>query len=464
MIKTIHLVALLQVIVGEKIFCMTELFVTEKYVATILSQDGSYFSNIPFPQSMRQSIANTKRIIYDYTVFSILSEQASAGEAIEAANFSARSGLPIDKVTRYGQTLLHEAAAQGDAKLTAFLIDIGMQKDQVDTYGQTPLFLAILGGHGQVVALLLNSGADCKRRNNRYLHLAASKGHRDIVELLIRADADKDALFVDVDDGRAPLHVAVCRGDAALVDLLLQAGAKPGVRTSEGKTALFLAVEHASTNPHAVEVVRLLLRAGAIPEERVRIRSFSPFTPQDHFHQRVSLNLSSPRGDRVMPEAPRPSARYLTPLDRANELGHAEIVSLLVTACAARERNSLALLIAAKEGDAQTILTLLQQGADIEKSTADRETALFLAAQNGRVNAVCVLLGAGANKNKAASNGSTPLYSAALNGYARVVYQLIKAGADTDMPASNGKTPLFMASRHGHAEVVELLMNAGASL
>ena len=29
MIKTIHLVALLQVIVGEKIFCMTELFVTE---------------------------------------------------------------------------------------------------------------------------------------------------------------------------------------------------------------------------------------------------------------------------------------------------------------------------------------------------------------------------------------------------------------------------------------------------
>lgn len=333
-----------------------------------------------------------------------------------------------------------------------------------------------------------------------YLHLAASKGHRNIVELLVRAGADVNACSVDIDSslrngitpllaaaygghlpiidflmsegasidkagsgGIAPLHVAACRGDVALVDLLLQAGAKPdNYSTSEGKTPLILAIEHASsTKSSAVEVVRLLLKAGANPEKSARIRSFSPFTSQDHFHQRMLHNPSLPRPRAV---APSVSGRVLTPLDRANELGHAEIVSLLVTACAARERNSLALLIAAKEGDAQTILTLLQWGADIEKSTADGETALFLAAQNGRVNAVCALLEAGANKNKAASNGSTPLYSAAMNGYARVVYQLIKAGANRDTPASNGKTPLFMAARHGHTEVVELLMNAGASL
>ena len=62
--------------------------------------------------------------------------------------------------------------------------------------------------------------------------MAACRGHSKVVELLLRAGADKDAAM---HDGRTALHEAADRGHSDVLNLLLEAGADTNMaEKSEG--------------------------------------------------------------------------------------------------------------------------------------------------------------------------------------------------------------------------------------
>ena len=86
------------------------------------------------------------------------------------------------------------------------------------------------------------------------LHEAVGEDCREMIELLIRSNADVNA---QNDEGIAPLHL-VCYG--YMVDLLLRGGAKIDLRSNAGLTPLHVQVENGDER---IDVVEALAEAGA---------------------------------------------------------------------------------------------------------------------------------------------------------------------------------------------------------
>lgn len=112
--------------------------------------------------------------------------------------------------------------------------------------GWTPLHLAAFFGQDPCVALLLAQGTSCDTRSgnamaNTALHAAlAGVSALAVVLRLVESGADVDARAAG---GVTPLHVAASRGQRPVVDLLLAHGADPDVRDDQGRTPARLAAE-----------------------------------------------------------------------------------------------------------------------------------------------------------------------------------------------------------------------------
>ncbi len=124
---------------------------------------------------------------------------------------------------------------------------------------------------------------------------------------------------------------------------------------------------------------------------------------------------------------------------------------------------------AARTGEAATLKSLLDGGADPAATDEAGETALMHAAHHGHLDAVRVLLAAGADVNAVSPQGWTALAKAAYNGetecgYVDVVEALHEAGAQLDARIFFGITPLMLAAGGGDASVVEWLINNGADV
>jgi ankyrin repeat protein len=109
---------------------------------------------------------------------------------------------------------------------------------------------------------------------------------------------------------------------------------------------------------------------------------------------------------------------------------------------------------------------LLRYGADVTATTAtSRATALHIAAGNGDARSVRTLLVAGADANAAMWNtGETPLHIAARLGHTLAAASLIRGGAVVGATDAKGRTPLQAAALYGHAGVVSMLLENGADI
>ncbi|CAL4946753.1 unnamed protein product [Urochloa decumbens] len=164
---------------------------------------------------------------------------------------------------REGRTVLHAAAAAGEAEAVAVLVDMGADTAATDARGRTPMDVAREKGYQEVVDVLerwelvmtaarrgdlpsletlLGKRAGVRGRDQyglTALHLAAIKGHCDAVALL----AGSGCMDIECEDveGHRPLHLAVEGGHADAVELLLDMGADVNARTRRGATPLQMA-------------------------------------------------------------------------------------------------------------------------------------------------------------------------------------------------------------------------------
>jgi ankyrin repeat protein len=277
---------------------------------------------------------------------------------------------------------------------------------------------------------------------------AAMRGDRDAVRGLLKQGADASAAQ---GDGMTPLHWAADRGDLAITEMLVYAGANVGAVTRIGQYTPL----HLASRAGNVEVVRALLKAGADVKARTA-----------------------------------PSA--VTALHLASGSGRADVVKALVDAGAdvnakESEWGQTPLMFAASQNRAAAITVLLAHGADAAVTTKTIDVANMLALDRAASDRQKKVLEASVPKGaqptpsqvQAAIEASRALFAsgkvpppdkndkndtARANDGGNAANSFNPEEINPPVSTKGGMTALLHAARQGHMEAARALLDGGAPI
>ena len=213
---------------------------------------------------------NIKYNVDDKGLFSALKD----GKTDIAIN-TIKLGVDINIKDEYGWSLLHRAVQYNNTSVVKELleskkidIEVKLPDDTIITNnnekwyadGETPLLLACYYGYGEIVKMLLNYGANLEARDSidsaMAIHIAASRGYSDIIEIIMQSySAKKIENLVDIEDdtGTTPLMWASMNNQISVINTLLKYGADINGQDYDGWSALHFAA--ASQSYKAVEIL-----------------------------------------------------------------------------------------------------------------------------------------------------------------------------------------------------------------
>lgn len=170
----------------------------------------------------------------------------------------------VNIADKSGFTALHHGVKRGDTAIAAeLLLFASVGRERSTTSGETPLHIAVTKGHTQLVRMLLEANADDPDLLRRFedddtvLHAVYEHTTADITSQLISAWGENPKSFVNATNrfGRTALHECAQHGSYEQAKVLLKNGADVNAKTCAGKTTLSLALE--SKSPRTM--VNLLL-------------------------------------------------------------------------------------------------------------------------------------------------------------------------------------------------------------
>ncbi len=164
-------------------------------------------------------------------------------------------GSNINSPDGAGDYPIHVSARNAQVAITRVLLDHGARLDVRDAKGRTPLHLALAAGRTEVAQVLFSAGAADSPQSLLFTLVREGSADRDVLNLLRRRGADLDALD---ETGRAPLHLAVGNGRIALAKRLILAGADTNLPDTDGQTPLALALRAGDA-----DLIRMLRQYGA---------------------------------------------------------------------------------------------------------------------------------------------------------------------------------------------------------
>jgi uncharacterized protein len=360
-------------------------------------------------------------------------------------------------------TRVPEAAMKGDRDAVRQLLKSGADVNASQGDGMTALHWAAYKDDVEMAETLLYAGAKAAatlRINGMTpLFFASQNGNAKMTELLLKAGSDPNAALRT---GATPLMYAARAGNAATIKVLLDGGAKPNAKeTGRAETPLMFA---AAAN--RAEAIKVLMQHGADSRATTKVIDIAARTAA----ARASRGVQGARGGGMDERPPE-----------VDTMG-----------------GMTALLFAARQGHVESVLALLDSGADINETNAgDKTSALLIAAINGHFDLAKLLLEKGADPKLASTAGATPLY-ATINvkwalvaeypqpetknertSYLELMKLMLDRGADPNARIRNelwytgyassrtqidaaGATPLWRAAQSSDVPAMRLLVNRGA--
>ncbi|WP_303674344.1 ankyrin repeat domain-containing protein [Vampirovibrio chlorellavorus] len=120
---------------------------------------------------------------------------------------------------------------------------------------------------------------------------------------------------------------------------------------------------------------------------------------------------------------------------------------------------------AAKRNDAEALLQLVRQGANLTQLHSKGNTLFHTAAYHGSVDFIQELVAALPDQdahrmmNRANEYGSTPLHSAAKKGHVKAIKLLLDLGAEPNVRDHQKRTPLDLAIKSRHTRAAQVFQN-----
>ena len=275
---------------------------------------------------------------------------------------------------------------------------------------------------------------------------AAAKGDLDAVEAHIDVGTDLDSLS---EAGEAPLHYAVTKNQTEVVVILLDAGVETDIENSLEETALDIAIAGRKE-----DIIDLLLEAGAgldTPTESIHLLTFlgDLLGVKLHIYSGTNIDQEDEYGN--------------YPLLLAVELGHTEIVDLLIEHEVELETEDqdgfTALIISAEKNYPEILQLLLDSGSDVAAEDKAKRTALDWSIIMKSTEAEDIL-----RENDVPSGAGKSFIAAIQTSNIDSVKSLLKQGADVNEPAYTSKTPMHYASHSRDIEILKLLIENDGDL
>ncbi|XP_078222894.1 nuclear factor NF-kappa-B p105 subunit isoform X3 [Callithrix jacchus] len=149
-----------------------------------------------------------------------------------------RAGADLSLLDRFGNSVLHLAAKEGNDKVLSILLKhkkAALLLDYPNGDGLNAIHLAMMSNSLPCLLLLVAAGANVNAQEQKSgrtaLHLAVEHDNISLAGcLLLEGDAHVDSTTYD---GTTPLHIAAGRGSTRLAALLKAAGADPLVENFE---------------------------------------------------------------------------------------------------------------------------------------------------------------------------------------------------------------------------------------
>lgn len=201
--------------------------------------------------------------LVDNACCAALYDAAYVGDSILVARFLA-SGALVNARTKKGHTALMVVCEKGARKITSQLLQAQADPNVVTVCGATALEIAVQNNHRNVARLLLSHGAKTNITGESGLPpllIAADRGHIGCVDVLLKYKADVVMAYGDEND--TALHFAADGGHKEMIEMLLDAGSDVNAVNKLGYTSLAIA---AHKKHHAI--ARLLLERGAYVDAR----------------------------------------------------------------------------------------------------------------------------------------------------------------------------------------------------
>ena len=158
-----------------------------------------------------------------------------------------------------------------------------------------------------------------------------------------------------------------------------------------------------------------------------------------------------------------------TPLHKACDYGHSDVVQLLLSRGAdvhrKNGRQETPLHCASLVGGESCVRILVSSGSDINARNREGYTPLHLAVDCRHYEVTGILVRAGADLNAVTEEGETVLHIAAKSRYTRMVRMLLSLDEICiSLPGAFGKTALHWACRHGDMVSISALLDKGADM
>lgn len=400
----------------------------------------------------------------------------------------------------------------------AWTVAVAQERKKAEPWPKWPVFALVLAGDADGLGAHLAAHPEDRdvRNDNQELpiHVAADKGKRKCVEVLIAAGSP---LASPAYNRFTPLHLAACRGHLEIVRLLVQQGV-PLDPPSVAGTPLEMATKYG-----AREVALFLRNAGAaydLPSAVAQgdlawVEKLLGEQPDVQAGQQT-LREAATRGHTAILRLllPRAAAEPPNPFVENAPTGlcwcairHADTVALLLDGGEdlrqrfgprlARQGGTLLHLAAAADAPA-TIDLLVDRGLEVDIVDTAGWSPLHVAAEQGAAEAVAALLRRGAKAHREGAQTALVLdlaVSGIDRGYGdheiaarrRAVDLLFEAGAPWTLPAAvvldrndrvrelvaatpsgldapRGAALLGRAARMNHLDVVRTLLDAGVSV
>jgi len=165
-------------------------------------------------------------------------------------------GFDPNTIDPSGRPGLFIAVQDGSLKAAEALI--AWPKTEVEWHSakdESPLMIASLKGETEIVRKLIARDAAVNKPGWAPLHYAATRGHLDIMQILL-----DDYAFIDAESPNktTPLMMAAKYGSTAAVKLLLDAGADPTMRNELGLSAVDFALQ--SERKDAADLIAAAIR------------------------------------------------------------------------------------------------------------------------------------------------------------------------------------------------------------